>query len=105
MDDLPQHLHEFHHAESPVLPTINDAEIHAELLKVLTSEFCVDPNVEITEDTLLLDLGLDSMDMTMFVMYVEQQFNVHFSHNVASNINTLAELVSAVHKYQQHHVV
>lgn len=102
MDDLPQHLHEFHHIEAPVvLPTINDAEI----LKVLTREFCVDPNVEITEDTLLLDLGLDSMDMTMFVMYVERHFNVQFSHNVASNINTLAELVSAVHKYQQHHVV
>ena len=49
---------------------------------------------KITNDTILTDLGIDSLDITELVMDLEEAFNVEIE--LSENIKTIADLANAI---------
>ncbi len=49
---------------------------------------------KITSETVLTDLGIDSLDITELVMDLENEFDVEIE--LAENIKTVADLASAI---------
>jgi len=49
---------------------------------------------KITSETILTDLGIDSLDITELVMDLEEAFNVEIE--LSDNIKTIADLANAI---------
>jgi len=63
--------------------------VKTEINKLLKKE------VEITLDTVLLDIGLDSLDIVELQMIYEETFNVELK-DIEQSIKTVADLIRAI---------
>lgn len=53
---------------------------------------------EVDESKTLKDYGLDSLDMVELILELEDEYKIKFSDEEMTSIQTIGQLVSAIHK-------
>lgn len=71
------------------------AEIERKLLAIIHEQKTLPPDA-IAPDTVLSDIGIDSLDALSILFAVEEQFGVSIPDDKARSIRTLDDMVAAV---------
>ncbi|MDD3207628.1 MAG: phosphopantetheine-binding protein [Bacilli bacterium] len=53
---------------------------------------------EVDEAKTLKDYGLDSLDMVELILELEDEYNIKFSDEEMTSLQTIGDLISAIHK-------
>lgn len=67
----------------------------AKLDKIITK---ISKNKEITPETSLKDLGLDSLDMVEVLMEVEEELDIQFEEEEMVNLKTVNDVYNAIER-------
>ena len=67
--------------------------------KILVDNYLILEDQSITDESNLYDLGLDSLDVVEFIMFVEREFDISIPDEKAENILTVGELVSYIENW------
>ena len=59
------------------------------------------PVSEIKEDTVLLSLGLNSLDLVEITLEIEDAFNIEFTSGEIANLKTVKDLVELIERKTQ----
>ncbi len=73
-------------------------EIFEKLCSVIKEYLEVSDDIQLSEDTTLISLGADSLDMAEIVMDIEDTFDVEVPEGAESEIHTLGDAVSLIEK-------
>lgn len=53
-------------------------------------------NQNVTLDTKIIDLGIDSLDLMTYIFEIEETFSVEIDQDSLVNLNTIGDLVNAI---------
>ena len=68
-----------------------------ETLKNILAEAGV-KSADINEDSNLIDLGLDSLDLIQILMDVEEKLNIHFEDDEITDFKTVKDVLTLIEK-------
>lgn len=72
------------------------AAILDRVIAIVGDTLTLDPEVELTEDTNLKDLGADSFDLLDLVTALEDEFNRQMDDDAIAEIATIGQVVDAI---------
>lgn len=76
-------------------------EIFDSLCSIIREYLEIPEEIQLDEDTALLDLGADSLDMAEIVMDIEDTFGIIVPDGAESDIHTLGDAQSLIQKLLQ----
>ena len=75
-----------------------------ERLRRLAAEVLRREDTDINPDSSLAELGVDSLDLVVFMMSVEEEFEIEFTRADQKSIRTLADVAAKIRSYLQSEV-
>ena len=90
---LKQYAHCFEQVVGPKQAAVDSTEGR---LRRVAAESLGREDVEIRLDATLAELGIDSLDLVVLMMAVEEEFQIEFSREEQSNMRTLADVARAL---------
>ena len=73
-------------------------EIFDRLCSIIREYLVVPEGTELSEDTSLLSLGADSLDMAEIVMSIEDTFGITVEEGAEADIHTIGDAVALIEK-------
>ncbi len=73
-------------------------EIFEKLCSVIREYLEVPEGTELSEETSLISLGADSLDMAEIVMDIEDEFDIEVPEGSESDIHTIGDAVALIEK-------
>ena len=70
--------------------------ILSKIQEILANNF--DINEDVTPDTKISDLGIDSMKFLEVLFYVEEEYNVELDPSVFESVRTIQDLIKNIEK-------
>ena len=89
-NELRQYAHCFEQIAGPKHPAADSIE--ARLRRVASESLGREPS-EIRFDASLMDIGVDSLDLVVFMMAVEEEFHIEFSREQQKGMRCLSDIV------------
>lgn len=75
---------------------MNENEVKEKLKEVIKDLLCVDDIKE--EDSLIKDLGMDSIDIVELVMHIEEEFDVGLLESEMEKVKTIRDVEKLICK-------
>lgn len=75
---------------------MNENEVKEKLKEVIKDLLCVDDIKE--EDSLIKDLGMDSLDIVELVMHIEEEFDVGLLESEMEKVKTIRDVEKLICK-------
>jgi acyl carrier protein len=76
-------------------------DIEKKVTDILVEKLGVGPEDVKSEANFREDLGGDSLDLVVVVMKVEHEFRISVTDEEADQVNTVADIIGLVEKYQK----
>ena len=70
-----------------------------EIIEMIHEQFDVPVERIKTEESLLLDLGVDSLDVIELIMNIEEKYSVEIPDELAEKIHNIGDIISYVEEY------
>lgn len=70
--------------------------ILSKIQEILANNF--DINEDVTPDTKISDLGIDSMKFLEVLFYIEEEYNVELDPSVFESVRTIQDLIKNIEK-------
>ncbi len=73
-------------------------KLYKEIMEMIAKQFEIEPQLVSKETNLELDLGADSVDMIMFVIEIENRYNINLPEEELANFYSPKAAVEYLHK-------
>lgn len=77
-------------------PAISKTDTHEKVIAIIADKLKIDKS-KITEESTLIDLGADSLDLVEIIMKLEEQFGIEINDADADQLHNVVSVIDYVH--------